>query len=114
MRVRTKIVVLGIGGVCAAAVSLVAIGTWQTERFSGRADHSARALVEADLDHSTKAVYNLVQAQSESVSKDVDSALAVAQDVLPEHGAVELGTQKVSWTAVNQLPRRRWSSGSRS
>ncbi|NLH48956.1 MAG: HAMP domain-containing protein [Myxococcales bacterium] len=62
-------------------------------------------LIEADLDHITNDVYNLVATENEAVQLQVDNNLNVARHVLNAHGDVRLLPDTVDWRAVNQYTK---------
>ena len=73
--------------------------------FSGAAQQETQKLIDADIDHITASVYNLVKAQDQSIQQQVDGNLAVALDKIRAKGglAVDVKGSTVEWTAVNQL-----------
>ncbi len=70
---------LGIGGVLLTALVLVAVGFWQSNVSSAQAQNEVNKLIDADLDHITEGVYNLIQAQDKLMQQKVNNDLNVAR-----------------------------------
>jgi len=98
----TKIVLLAIGGVLLTVAALTAAAAWQSSQFNAVAQEQVNQLVNADLDHTVKGVYNLVKAQDEAVQQQVNTSLNVARLVFNTEGNIGLGQDTIQWTAVNQ------------
>ncbi len=102
--IRGKLLILGVGCVALTAGALVATAAWQGAAFSADAQHETQKLIDADIDHITSSVYNLVKAQDQSIQQEVDHNLAVALDKVAVKGGLSLdGARTVDWTATNQL-----------
>src|SRR5512146_2588956 len=102
--IRGKLLVLGVGSVALTAGALVLTAAWQSAAFSADAQHETQKLIDADMDHITASVYNLVKAQDQSIQQEVDHNLAVAVDKVAANGGLTLdGTRTVEWTATNQF-----------
>jgi len=102
MKIKTKLMVLGIGTVLMTAFAMIIVGVWQGNVFSTQAQTEASRLIDADLDHITGGVYNLIKAQDESIQQEVSYDLNVARYILNQHGKVRLSNEKVTWRAINQ------------
>jgi len=100
--IRTKLMLLGLGCVVITAAALVFVGIWQGSVLSKRATKEAIQLVNADLDHITESIYNLVKAQDDSIQQKVNHDLNVARYVLDQSGQIYLSAQTVPWRATNQ------------
>jgi GAF domain-containing protein/HAMP domain-containing protein len=98
----TKVLLLGIGGVLLTVIALTAAAIWQGNQFNSLAQEQVKQLVDADLDHIVKGVYNLTKAQDEAVQQQVNISLNVARLVFNTTGNVGLGTDTIHWDAVNQ------------
>lgn len=105
MRLSIKVALLGSGSVLLAAMALVLLSVWQSGQYNTLAQGEVDALIEADLDHITHGVYNLIQTENEAVQMQVDGNLRVAKHLLTTAGGVSLGGSAVPWTAINQLTR---------
>ncbi|HPI94472.1 MAG TPA: Cache 3/Cache 2 fusion domain-containing protein [Deltaproteobacteria bacterium] len=103
MRLTAKVALLGAGSVLVTAVALVALAVWQSGQYNRLAQSEVDALIDADLDHITQGVYNLVRTENEAVQQQVDSNLKVARHVLSGLGGVSLSGQPVTWPATNQF-----------
>ena len=60
--IRIKLILLGVGSALLASTVMVAVGVWQGITFSDYACKEADTLINADLDHITQSVYNLIKA----------------------------------------------------
>ena len=61
MGLNAKVALLGVGSVLITAVALVALAVWQSGQYNRLAQSEVDGLIDADLDHITQGVYNLVQ-----------------------------------------------------
>jgi len=105
LRLSVKVALLGASAVFLASAALVLLSVWQSGQYNALAQGEVDALIEADLDHITQGVYNLVQTENEAVQEQVNGNLRVARHLLTKAGGALLGSETVSWTAVNQLTR---------
>lgn len=103
LSIRAKLALLGIGTVFVSALAMIAVGVWQGNVFSGEARLEAEKLIDADLNHITEGVYDIVKAQDESVQQKVNHDLNVARYVLKREGEVGLMNETTTWNAVNQF-----------
>lgn len=105
MRLSVKIALLGGSAVFLASAALVLLSVWQSGQYNALAQGEVDALIEADLDHITQGVFNLVQTENEAVQEQVNGNLRVARHLLTKAGGASLGEKTVTWTMVNQLTR---------
>jgi PAS domain S-box-containing protein len=84
-------------------MALLWLAVWQSGKYSHLAQREVAALIDADLDHITRGVYNLVQTEHEAVQEQVNDSLVVARNVLLAAGKVSLSDETVPWKAVNQF-----------
>ena len=103
MRLGVKFAFLGAIGVLVTAAALLSLAIWQSQRYNNLAQAEVDALINADLDHITQSVYNLVRTENEAVQSTVDANLNVARHVLAATGSVTLSKNRVHWTATNQF-----------
>jgi len=103
LSIRAKLTLWGIGTIFVSSLAMVAVGLWQGNIFSDKARVEAEKLIDADLDHITEGVYNIVKAQDESVQQKVNHDLNVARYVLKREGEVGLIHETTTWNAVNQF-----------
>ncbi len=101
--IRTKLLLWGIATVFFSSLAIIAIGVWQGNIFGARARVEVEKLIDADLNHITESVYNLIKAQDESIQMKVNYDLNVARYVLSREGAVSLAEKQITWNAVNQF-----------
>lgn len=103
MKLSVKIAVLGIGGVVVTAGALLTLAVWESGRYHTLAQREVDALINADLDHITKGIYNLVRTEDEAEQVRLAHNLNAARHVLAAAGRVSLSEETVTWTAVNQF-----------
>ena len=106
MRLGAKFALIGAAGVMIAAVALVALAVWQSRQYNQLAQREVEVLINADLDHITQGIYNLVRTENEAVQQQVDYNLNVAQHVLDGAGEMILSRETIPWTAVNQFTEK--------
>jgi PAS domain S-box-containing protein len=103
LRLTVKVSLLGAGSVLITAVALVALVVWQSGEYNRLAQREVDQLIDADLDHITRGVANLVRTENEAVQLQVSSNVNVARHVLAGSGPITLSAQRAEWIAVNQL-----------
>lgn len=102
-RLDIKLALMGASCVFITAVALVILAVWQSGQYNALAQNEVDGLINTDLDHIARSVYNLVQAENEAVQLQVDDDLNVARHLLKTAGEVRLSKDTVGWTAVNQF-----------
>jgi PAS domain S-box-containing protein len=102
-RLSVKVSLLGAGSTLIAAAALVALATWQSGLYNRLAQKEVDELIEANLDHIARGVYNLARTENEAVQQQVDHNLNVAEHVLSSTGGANLSERSVVWTATNQF-----------
>lgn len=105
MRLSAKIALMGASSVLLTAVALVLLSVWQSDRYNRLAQNEVDLLIEADLNHLTQGVYNLVRTEDEAVQVQVDHNLNVARHLLADSGKVSLSSDLAAWTAMNQFTK---------
>lgn len=103
LKIGAKLVFLITGAILSTVVALVAIGIWQSDVFSERAQQEMERSVDSDLSHIAKNVLSLVHAQDQSIRQTVKNDMNVARDALADAGGIRLLPETVTWTAVNQF-----------
>lgn len=103
LNIRTKLLLWGIATVFFSSLAIIATGVWQGNIFGARARVEVEKLIDADLNHITESVYNLIKAQDESIQMKVNYDLNVARYVLSREGSVSLAEKQITWNAVNQF-----------
>lgn len=103
LSLNIKISLLGAASVLITAGALLGLVVWQSGQYNILAQSEVDTLINADLDHITQGVYNLVRTEDEAVQQQVDANLNVARHVLANAGEIGLSDETVVWTAVNQL-----------
>lgn len=102
VRLDVKIALLAACSMLITAAALVIIAVWQSGQYNQLAQSEVSLLIDADLDHITQGVYNLVRTENEAVQAQVNYNLNVARHVLAGAGQVGLSDETINWTAVNQ------------
>ena len=103
MKLSAKFALLAAAGVMIAVVALVVLAVWQSRQYNQLAQGEVEILINADLDHITQGIYNLVRTENEAVQQQVDYNLNVAHHVLDGAGEMILAKETIPWTAVNQF-----------
>jgi PAS domain S-box-containing protein len=103
LKLSLKISLVGIVGVVVTAAALLALAAWQSAQYHQLAANEVNKLIDADLDHITQGVYNLVRTEDEVVQDQVNNNLRVARSVLERAGEVRFSSETLTWTAVNQF-----------
>ncbi|QTA77918.1 Two component system response regulator/histidine kinase [Desulfonema limicola] len=103
LKIQTKLLLLGIGSVLVTAAAMVVVAFWQGNVFNEQARVEAGKLIDADFNHITESVYNLIKSQDESIQQKVNQSLNVARYVLEHQGKIHLAEETIEWTAVNQF-----------
>lgn len=98
---RLQLVTFGAVAVLAASVALTAVGTAQAHRLADQATHDVEQLNADSMARTAIAARELVATQVETVTKRMESELAVAQHTLDAMGPLSLGAPQ-QWDAVNQ------------
>ena len=107
-QLRHRLIALGAGSVLVTALLFLATGTWQSARFTGRADAGVHRLTDTDLRDVTAGLDRLVAAVGSSVQAAQSANMNVARSVLTERGGLHLDAgRSVAWTAVDQVTERR-------
>ncbi len=105
-RLSVKVALLGAGSVLVTAVILVTLAVWQSGQYNTLAQSEVDGLINADLDHITQGVYNLVQTENDAVQHQVDYNLNVARHILANTGSITMSKETAIWTAVNQFTNK--------
>ena len=102
LTIQAKLMLLGLACVLVTALSMASVGIWQGRVFSHMAATEAQKLVDADLDHITESVYNLIKSQDDSIRDKVNHDLNAARYILMQSGQVYLSDQTAPWKVVNE------------
>lgn len=103
IRLNIKISLLGIVSVITTAIALVILVIWQSGQYHAIAQNEVEQLIDADLDHITQGIYNLVQTENDAVQQQINYNLNVAWHVLENAGGVRLSHTTIEWEATNQF-----------
>jgi PAS domain S-box-containing protein len=102
LRLSAKISLLGAGSALITATALLLLAAWQSRQYNILSQREVDNVINADLDHTTQSVYNLVATENEAVQQQVDNGLHVARQVLTAAGKISLDKEIITWKAVNQ------------
>ena len=105
MKIQTRLLCMGAGGILATTLALIGIGAWQSHVFTMQAQTEVSRMVDEDLDHVARATYSMIQAQDQALRLQVDADLNVADHVLQSHGTLRPSDGKATWQAVNQFTK---------
>lgn len=103
LRLHVKVSLLGAVSVLITAVALVVLAVWQSGQYHTLAQREVDKLINADLDHITQGVYNLVRSENDAIQQQIDYNLHGARHILSEAGGISLSTETEPWTTVNQF-----------
>lgn len=106
LKLSIKVALLGAGSVFITVTALVILAVWQSGDYNVIAQNEVNQLIDADLDHITQGVYNLVRTEDEAVQYQVSSNLKVARNILAGRGNISLANDSIGWTATNQFTNR--------
>jgi len=103
LRLHVKVSLLGTVSVLITAVALVLLAVWQSGQYHALAQREVDKLINADLDHITQGVYNLVRSENDAIQQQIDYNLNAARHILSEAGGTSLSSETEPWTTVNQF-----------
>ncbi|SFE61536.1 Methyl-accepting chemotaxis protein [Actinoplanes philippinensis] len=100
---RHKLLLLGLGSVLVTALVLVAVGAWQSGRFADNTEREVLRQNTAALTQSATDVSALVRTVGDEIQQGMDRSMASASAFLAQNGGMRFGSERVTWTAVNQV-----------
>lgn len=103
LRLHVKVSLLGAVSVLITATALVTLAVWQSGQYHALAQREVDKLIDADLDHITQGVYNLVRSENDAIQQQIDYNLNGARHILSEAGGISLSAKTEPWTTVNQF-----------
>lgn len=103
LRLHVKVSLLGAVSVLVTAVALLVLAVWQSGQYHALAQREVDKLIDADLDHITQGVYNLVRSENDAIQQQIDYNLHGARHILSEAGGISLSTETEPWTTINQF-----------
>ena len=103
LKLNVKISLLGAGSVLITALALVGLVVWQSGQYNQLAQNDVINLINADLDHITQGIYNLVKTEDQAVQEQVDQNLKVARHILTSAGDISLSEETIAWQATDQF-----------
>lgn len=106
LKLNVKISILGAGSVLITALALVGLVVWQSRQYNQLAQNDVNNLIDADLDHITQGIYNLVETEDQAVQEQVDQNLKIALHILTNVGDITLSQETISWQATDQFTEK--------
>ncbi|MRR59360.1 MAG: HAMP domain-containing protein, partial [Deltaproteobacteria bacterium] len=103
LRLHVKVSLLGAVSVLITAVALVLLAVGQSGQYHTLAQREVDKLINADLDHITQGVYNLVRSENDAIQQQIDYNLNAARHILSEAGGISLSRETEPWSTVNQF-----------
>lgn len=110
LKFSAKITLLGIISVLFTALALLLVVAWQSSEYNAEAQRKVDEVTNSSLKDISRGIYNLVQAQGESVQNQVDSNLNVARYVLARTGQPSFSQETIHWDAINQFTQQATSA----
>ncbi|MGQ9650154.1 MAG: methyl-accepting chemotaxis protein [Phycisphaerae bacterium] len=106
MKLRAKIMSLGVMGVFLTATVLVVLVLVQKDRLRTHLKEELDKEARNECAAVAKGVYQMLRAQQASLNLKLESDLKVASRVLKQTGEITFAPEKVAWDAVNQLTKQ--------
>ncbi|MEV0899279.1 methyl-accepting chemotaxis protein [Actinoplanes sp. NPDC049802] len=106
LRIRDRLLLLGMGSVLGTAAIMVGVGAWESGRFAGRAERQAVQENRADLGRTASDVATLVRSVGDEVQAGVNRNMRVARGLLSQSGGMSLSARTTTWTAVDQVTQQ--------
>ncbi|MGE4543972.1 MAG: methyl-accepting chemotaxis protein [Pedobacter sp.] len=103
MKIQGKITSVGVLLIGLTALSIVCVALYQKEVIKQQIDSEIVILAEQEGSKVAENIYLMSQAMAESVTKQVQSNLNVAQEILDNAGGISSSQEMVTWEAVNQF-----------
>ncbi|MGQ9699372.1 MAG: Cache 3/Cache 2 fusion domain-containing protein, partial [Armatimonadota bacterium] len=103
MRLRGKVLAIVLSSVTLPTLIFVAVTMVNKYRIKQDVGAELTQQAEAALASIAKDMYALCQSQQELLQHTITANLKVARDQLQRLGGASLGSEQVSWTAVNQF-----------
>ncbi len=105
MKLQTKLISIGI--VLTILPLLVATGfiILNNSKMTRTASEETMKAAYADLDHTAQMIYRMCQTQSDLINLELSNCIKVVSDVVNQQGTVNLSSETIPWTAVNQFTK---------
>jgi len=103
MRIRSKIIAMGIFLPLVPVLVVLALVTLQKQKLAREVDASMNAMAKNELSVIADNVYSFCKTQNEVVLQTLASAGSVAHAILDRTGPISLSRQTVAWSARNQV-----------
>jgi methyl-accepting chemotaxis protein len=105
--IRGKLIRLGVLPAAVAMLLFLTLLAAASAWVSGAVGKRVEELSTASLDRAARDFQLLCASQHVALTQQLDSSLAVAQDVLARAGGFATGSEAAEWAAVNQLDQTR-------
>jgi len=106
MKLRAKIVSLGVAGVFLTAAVLVVVVMIQRARVRAQLIEEMDKQARNECAAVAKGVYQMLRAQQASLNLKLESDLKVAANTLTHTGEITFAPDKATWDAVNQATKQ--------
>ena len=106
MKIRSKIILMGMILVATTATALVGVTLYQKDVLGQKVGEQINTLVKGEAKKMVQSAYLMCRAAQESVLQTVEDSLTVARDVMQRTGTARFAEESVDWTAVNQYSKK--------
>lgn len=103
--IRLKWLLVGVSIVLVTVGVSSAVSLWGLNDLTTEARNNVLQLTESDLDHVTRGVMQLIEAENQALLNAVAARIHVAQSNLADAGGITFGSQTRDWSAVNQFTK---------
>ena len=105
LSLRNRLLVVGIALSALPIVIMAWYAYRQNTKMTDISVVESVKLAYADLDHILEGTLSLCKAQKESVEIQLSTMINVAKSILERKGQISFSTEKVEWSAANQLTK---------
>ena len=100
--IKTKIVLIGVTGVVTMSVALLAISLFERKGMTKLFDTEIDGISRRETGIASQGIYAMCQVQNNLLEDEVNHSLKVAGSLLQRAGEVQLSSETVQWSAMNQ------------
>jgi diguanylate cyclase (GGDEF)-like protein/PAS domain S-box-containing protein len=106
MKIRTKIIGMGLLFVLITAVSIVGITFYQKNVLNKAIDRELEGFIRGETRQVAEGVYLMCRAMQQSIEESLAHGQIVARRILHERGSLAFGGERVRWQAMDQYSRK--------
>lgn len=103
MKIQGKITAMGVALVLLTATAIVGITRFQEKRIGNRISEIIQDQARQEAGKVARNVHLMCEVMRESVLETVSHNLLVAEELLQQKGGLRIGSEPVTWQAVNQF-----------